>query len=197
MRVVVPYAESAWEGRPGVYPETRAALAADGQEPEYVDVGGSRTAYHDLLALLWADGRAFVVVEQDIVVRPGVVAELAACPRDWCGFAYSLSTGYYVGGLGCTRFAERLLRERPSVPAALDALPPDGLPRRWWQRLDTRLKSYLEGEGLSIHGHWPAVGHLNVGQQFRGAANCSRCGAPVPRERLVAGPPPYDCERCA
>ncbi len=186
-RVVVPYAR--------LYPETKAALEAAGVAAEYVNVAGDPTAYHGLVERLWADGTGWVNVEQDIVVRPGVVEELWACERDWCGFAYGIHMGYGAY-LGCTKFSARLCREHPGVVAALDQLPHDGTPRRYWGRLDTRLLQVLEQhEGLRIHTHWPAVGHLNPEQQVP-IFNCPRCGGAIADSEVQKGPPPYRCPKC-
>lgn len=188
MRVVVPYAT--------LYPETKVALESDGYLPEYRYTGATQSAYHETLAELWRAGEAFTVVEQDIVVWPGALAVLEACPEPWCGFAYELSTGYGAY-LGCTRFSQALLREHVGVFEGVDHLRPDGTPPRYWGRLDTRLKQVLETEGLRMHIHWPVVGHLNPSQQFIGAFNCGRCGAAIPRETTDAGPAPYPCARCS
>lgn len=189
MRVVVPYST--------LYPETRAALEADGIDAEYVYVGvGQDSTYHDLVERLWAEGRGWINVEQDIVPWPGALRQLWDCPCEWGGFAYGLAMGYGAY-LGCTKFSDSLVRERPGVVAAVAYLRDDGAPRRYWGRLDTRLKQVLEDqEQLTMHIHWPAVRHLNPSQRVP-IFNCPRCGAAVPDERVQQGPPPYPCERCA
>jgi hypothetical protein len=183
---VVPFA--------ALWPETRAALEADGRQAEYVHVGHSQTAYHELLLSLWREGRGFAIVEQDIVVFPGALAEMEACPEPWCGRAYNLGT--HLGSyLGCAKFSDTLVRDCPSVIDAIDRLPPDGTPRRYWGRLDSRLKQVLEDQlGLRQHIHWPAVEHLNP-DKGRFVANCVRCGGPIPWSTILASPPPYphDC----
>lgn len=187
MRVVVPYVD--------LRPEVRVAIEADGREAEYVYVGGRPEAYHELLLRLWGEGRGWVNVEHDVVVRPGAIAELEACPEPWCGFAYSLG-GYYGGTLGCTRFSDELVAGRPGVMPALDGLPFDGTPRRYWGRLDTRLQVVLEQhEGLRMHLHWPALDHLNPDKPPP-IYNCPRCGAAIPDDVARSGPPPLRCPAC-
>jgi hypothetical protein len=181
VRVIVPYAR--------LYPETKAALEADGWTPEYVRVGHDPTAYHTLVEGAWRQGETFAIIEQDIVPWPGSLTDLRDCPQPWCGFAYSLSTGYGAY-LGCTRFDGAMLRERSGVFDAIANLPPDGTPRRYWGRLDTRLKQVLEDGGLRMHVHWPAVGHLNPDQQPP-IVNRS-CGHEVPDWVVRMGP---DAER--
>lgn len=185
MRVIVAYAT--------LYPETKAALEADGYSPEYVDVGRSESAYHDLLASVWRTGRGFVNVEQDIVPWPGALARLIECPELWCGFAYSLSTGYN-STLGCARFQEALVHGHPTVFQEMDQLPLHGEAPRKWSRVDIRLKEILEDRhGLKMHIHWPAVGHLNPAQQPPFYNHT--CGAPLP-DAAVRNGPPYHCESC-
>lgn len=183
MRVVVAYAQ--------LYPETRAALEADGIAAEYEFTGASQTAYYELMARLWQQGRPFVLIEQDIVVWPGAVAALEACPEPVCGFAYELSTGW-GSWLGCTRFSERLITAEPGAFQAIDALPFDGTPKRYWGRLDTRLFQVLEAGGWAKHVHWPAVEHLHASQKFAGEFHCPH-GNPIPREVLMRQPWPYPC----
>ncbi len=162
-----------------LYPETRLSLESAGVEAEYVFVGGSQTAYHDLFERLWAEGRGFINIEQDMVVRPGVVEELWACRHDWCGFAYNISTGY-GSWLGCVKFSDDLVHTCPAAITDIDSLPPDGTPRRYWGRLDTRLQQVFEQRyQLRQHVHWPALWNLNPNQRPP-MYNCSRCGRPIP-----------------
>jgi hypothetical protein len=107
-RVVVPYARGPHSE--GLHPEVVAALEADGYAPETVDVSGSETAYHDLLARLWREGRTLVVVEHDIVVYPGAIGAMLDCPEPWCVTVYRVNAEY-EGYLGCVRFSGRLLAE--------------------------------------------------------------------------------------
>jgi hypothetical protein len=186
VQVVVPYAH--------LCPETRAALEADDITAYYAYVGADKTAYHSLLEFLWGQGKGFIVVEHDIVVRPGCVAELEACPHDWCGFSYSLSTGYGAY-LGFTKFSDALVSGRPAVFRSIAALRPDGTERRYWGRLDTRLKQVLEDrEGQTMHVHWPAVVHLNPTAN-RVRYNCAHCGGEFPPE-VTRMSEPWSCPRC-
>ena len=175
-----------------LYPETRAALEADGIAAEYVDVSGSPSAYHDALEAVWRGGVGFTVVEQDIVVWPGALKALWACEWDWCGYAYSIGT-HYGSYLGCVRFSDELVAGFPGAFDAIAVLPPDGTPRRYWGRLDTRLKSVLETAGHEMHVHWPLVGHLNPDKPDP-IINC-RCGRAVPYEIVRFGPP-WRCGQC-
>ncbi len=178
-----------------LYPETRAALDAAGVNAEYVNVAGDDYAYHALLSRMWSYGSGFINIEQDIVVRPDTVALLEACPEEWCGWAYPISAGY-GSWLGCVKFSDSLVRDRPGAFDATVNLPYDGTPRRHWARIDTRLAVVLEQhEGLRMHVHWPAVGHLNPLQRPP-IYNCTRCGAAIPDALVSAGPGPYACGRC-
>jgi hypothetical protein len=187
LRVIVPYVD--------LYPETRAALEADGQTPEYVDVRGSPSAYHEMLLRVWSEGQGFTVVEQDIVVRPGRIAELEACPEPWCASVYPISGGF-ITGLGHVRFSHALVRERTAVIERIDSLPFDGTPRRYWGRLDTRVgQSLMDHESLRVHRHLPPLRHLNPVQQPP-IFNCVKCGAAAPEEDMLEAEPPYTCRQC-
>jgi hypothetical protein len=186
MRVVVPYAT--------LFPETQAALEADGRTADYRYVGGLPTDYHDLVAALWRDGQGFIIVEQDIVVYNGALAQLEECPEPWCGCVYWLGTTFDTW-LGCTKFSDSLVKDHPEVMDVCAGLRENGMPRRDWARVDTRLAQVLRDNiGLSIHQHWPAVEHLNPDKLLRGAFNCVYCGDPLPWETVKRQPPPYPCE---
>ena len=199
MRVVVPYAASDRDARIGLYPAVRAALEADGVAAEYVDVSGSPTAYHELLAGLWREGQAFTVIEHDVVVRPGAIAELDRCPERWCCAVYRSAVGPLIGGLGCTRFSGQLLQEHPAVFRTIDHLPPDGTPRHYWGRLDTRLKIVLmQSEGVTPHAHYGLVDyHRSPDYAMQLTFNCDKCGAVIPPQLYTEMPPPYPCARCS
>ena len=185
MRIICPWVT--------LHPETKAALEADGQTPEYAYVGRSPEAYHDLLEQVWRRGNGFLVVEHDIVVTPGVLRQLWECACDWGGRAYSIGTAY-DSYLGCAKFSDALVGGNPGVFDAVANLRPDGTPKRYWGRLDTRLKQVLENMGQTMHIHWPAVDHLNPdkGTPF---VNCVQCGAAIPDEIVRLGPP-MKCPRC-
>lgn len=186
LRVVVPYAT--------LWPETKAALEADHREAEYHYVGGSPIAYHDLMLELWHSGQGFTVVEQDVVVYPGAIAELEACSNPWCGKSYWIGSSFDCY-LGCTRFSTALVQANPGVMDALDGLRDDGTPRRYWGRLDTRLGQVLNDQvGIAICKHWPAVEHLNPDKALKGGINCSLCGEPIAWETAKRTPPPWPCE---
>ena len=187
MRVVVPYVS--------LWPETKAALDATGRTIEYVNLGrDNMTAYGDLLANVWHEGRGFLVVEQDIVPFPGAMDELEACPEPWCGRPYWIGT-QFDAYLGFTKFSDALVREQPGVTDAIDQLPFDGTPKRYWGRLDTRLSQVLrDNYGLHIHKHYPCVEHLNPDKALRGAINCAECGEPLSWATVLRTPPPWPCE---
>ena len=162
MRIVIPYV------RGGLKPETRAWGEQNGAELH--DLTNDDEAYFGLVARLWRDGQAFMVVEQDVVPPEGAPEDLATCPEPWCGHPYPYipcSLGYsmmVLGELGCTRFTEALLSEIPAamVDAAAVRLPPpftsDG--GRHWLRLAPRLRVALEGHGVHFHAHPPAAEHV-------------------------------------
>lgn len=151
MRVICPHVT--------IQPETRAALDASGYPWEAISTAGPDTAYHELLAGLWADGRTFALVEHDIVPWRGALAELEACPEPWCAFTYPYQGGMHAG-LGCARFRDSLLGAFPSAVAATLAEESPVHPRGFWCSLDDRLSRSLRRLGARQHVHSPAVGHL-------------------------------------
>ncbi len=186
MRVIVPYAT--------LWPETKAALEADGRQCEYIYVGGSPTAYHDLIAGVWAEGHAFTVIEQDIAPYPGAVAELEACLQPWCGHPYWIGTTFGTY-LGCTRFSEEFVHANPGVMDECVAIADSATPPKYWGRVDTRLGQVLNDHyGLTVHNHYPAVDHLNPDKALRGGINCTECGEPIAWKAVMRTPPPWPCE---
>ena len=186
MRIIVPWAKE--------FPEVRAALEADGRQAEYVYVGGSPTAYHELFLGLWHEGHGWINVEQDIVTFPGAIAELEACPELWCARAYWLGA-VFGAFLGFTKFSDDLVRNNPGVMEAIDRLRDDGTPRHYFGRLDTRLSQVLMDQlGLTIHLHWPAVEHLNPEKKMRGGVNCTECGRSLPWRVIRLEPSQWTCD---
>ena len=184
MKVVVPYATLS----PGVL----EALREGGSVPEPVYVGDTPTSYHGLVERLWQHGETFLLVEQDVIVRADTAGVLEACPDGWCGFAYSIGS-HYGAYLGCTRFRAEFLADHAGAFAAIAQLRDDGTPRRYWGRLDTRLKQVLETQGAVMHVHWPALEHLNLDKP-EPIYNCASCGRAIPGEVARSGPPPYPCD---
>ena len=98
------------------------------------------------------------VVEHDIVVGPDTLAELDACPHDWCAFPYSYINGYHHG-LGCTKFSAALIGRNPAAFRQVGTMSDQNHPERHWCRLDGWLDIVLRRNGEAIHSHWPLVEH--------------------------------------
>lgn len=147
-----------------IHPDTAAALADIAVR--YVEMVDD-TSYYRLLADLWAAGDTFVVVEHDIVVRPGVADELMACPEDWCGFPYRFLGGLH-NGLGCAKFSARLLAEHPNVIADTSEEHTPTHPRNHWCNLDDRITRQLVRRGVAKHAHGPPVEHRKAGRTGHG-----------------------------
>lgn len=155
--ILAPYTDA------GQHPEARRLLAAHAPGPvTWARIApGDDTAYARLLADAWRAPGDLVVVEHDVGIRPGVIAELLACPRPWCGFSYPVGDVLLVA-LGCTKFSAKL---REQLPAAMDAAAADtdsGVPAGDWRRLDVRLAAVLENAGHARHRHDPPVEHYHV-----------------------------------
>src|SRR6267378_3682739 len=80
----------------------------------FVDVSGSDEAYWELLASLWSKGRTFVIVEQDVIVRPDSLDELLACHHPWCSFQVPY-VGKLYAGLSCEKFSAELIARHPDA----------------------------------------------------------------------------------
>src|ERR1035437_668772 len=77
-RVILPYTR--------FEPKVREAIDATGWNYEPFDVSASDDAYWKLLRVLWGDGKTFIIIEHDIVIRPGTLRQLAGCVSHWCCF---------------------------------------------------------------------------------------------------------------
>ena len=152
MRLVVPYTS--------LRPETAAALAASGFpfEEARVDDGDG---YWRLLSGLWEAGEPFAIVEQDIVVGPGTLPDLAACPRDWCSFGYPYFVSDNYHGLGCVRFSAALLARVPDAMDRVGEMSDATHPAKHWCRIDGWLQLALRKAGEPRCEHLPPVGHLH------------------------------------
>jgi hypothetical protein len=157
VRVICPYTPA------GLRPETETALEALGRPVEMVDVSGSDHAYAALVETLWADGRAFLLVEHDMLPTPAAVAAMEDCPRWWCANPYRVNhqPGETIVGLGFVRFRAQLLAAEPDAAAAAGRYA-GARPARHWALVDARLARVLSGRGYQAHHHTPAVGHLHL-----------------------------------
>lgn len=152
LRVICPFVVPEPAKR-GLHPFCEAALARYAPEAEMVDLGSRHDAYYALLREVWADGKAFLLVEHDIELHEAVIPELGACQEPWCLYAYNIGwpPAPVRSALGCVRFSARLLAEFPDAIA--------GLPVRGWQQLDCSLYPRLREAGFRPHEHEPLVAH--------------------------------------
>ncbi len=128
-------------------------------------------AYWRLLKSMWAEGHTFVLLEHDIVIEEGVIADLLACPGWFCGRAYLMMGAAFGAAFGCTKFDARLIALYPNawddIVACHDQMPgayfrPGEGPTHW-RSLDSRFAWLLQriyGFGIQCT-HWPAIPHLN------------------------------------
>lgn len=163
MRLIVPYAPGKlrWE--------TIEALQTAGLEPEYRLCEGNH-GYWELLDSLWGRcGDDLVIVEQDIVVNPGSVAELVACPEHWCAFPYQYAGRGLTAGLGCVKFSRRIQDRGDNIMQRVGDMPGDRThPRKHWCRLDIQIAQEVGAWHVSRHIHQPPVGHLSNGHAAHG-----------------------------
>ena len=156
------------------FDEALAAVKTVFDQVETVNTSGDDGAYWNCLSQIWdaPDSRDLLVVEQDIVVHPGVAEQLARCPRPWCEFPHRQRGGgpndLTWKGLGCDRYSAELRRRVRSadiIKRAKDDHAPDSnwydRDHLFWNAIDGPLFRALESAGYECHRHGPPVGHLN------------------------------------
>ena len=141
------------------------------------------TDYADDLRQVWRMPGDLVVVEQDVVVPRGAIAELLACDADWCTHPHWTGERYDTQTLGLAKFSAGLrfvyphLADRalagPWRQGPGPALPADGAqpvlsedPRQWpttapWTECDSRLAVLLNREIGPPCVHHPPTLHLH------------------------------------
>lgn len=144
MNVVVPYTVLA--------PETRASVPADARRVRT----GRPGDYHRLLVRLWGARRTFILVEHDVVPRPGLLEEMWDCPRDWCAAPYRCGT-IVTTALGCTKFSGQLQARNADAVTRMK--------QREWFNLDGQLVGTLHQHGEAEHVHGPPVRHLKYDRE--------------------------------
>lgn len=152
-----------------IFPESLESIREAAPEMAVTDAGPD--AYWSLLRDLWRSGDDFCIVEQDMVVPPGALASLEACPELWCGVPYELY-GVYGVWHGVTRYRGALTWRLPHLP--------DEIEHRSWEQLDSAWINHLRDEGYAeAHWHWPAARHLRFTPDLEQSRffNCVRCGA--------------------
>jgi len=113
--------------------------------------------YARLMAELWRGGRAFVIVEHDVVIDAAKLHELLSCPEPWCGFPYLQvpdPNSEPVLGLGFTKFERKALEVLPDMPERLDGAP--------WQNVHYITSALHYEAGLTQHRHEPPVRNLKA-----------------------------------
>jgi hypothetical protein len=159
-RVICPHTDK-------LSPEVFWALQASGNDFEMVDVGGSDSAYYELVSGLWRAQRSFTLVEHDIVVSWGTLASFNNCGHEWCASKYTYLRGNYWG-LGCTRFRAPLLKRYPDLMDEVGEYDAPNHGKRHWCSLDQALTTSLKSRKVDwphVHGE---VRHLSDGQPAHG-----------------------------
>lgn len=153
-KVIVPFTR--------LHPQVWPALAAAGiMHPRFVELP-KWDSYSQLLKELWAEEETFVLVEQDIIIRPGVVEELIDCPEPWCGFLNDVGLGIWPT-LGCTKFDATYQRRFPELLERAARVRVANLRAGHWRHMDVAIDRVFHRE-LEIRGphpHSPAVVHAS------------------------------------
>ena len=169
MRIVYPFTEE------GYTPESWESLVDEGNRIEAVNVGGSDSVYGELLVELWEKGETFLVVEHDIILPAGIVAEYKACDEEWCSSPYAyfdMPVTTSGGGLGCTKFSSGLMARWPTMMRRAMEIPYTGHAPWHWCGCDWRTYTALRAGGLGA-SEWPAERHQTHTEVKHRAGKCS------------------------
>jgi len=178
MAIVVPHV-------PGMLRErTRQAVIGEcGPAARFIPDPGGGFYYSDLLRKLWREGGPLVIVEQDVVPPPGSIAQLLACPEEWCGHMLPAQGRLISQSFGLVKFSAALIERLPLLMDKAMARPPwlrtmrslklgepnlfpEGGEPTWpstvaWPSCDIYLGRDLMASGVAWHRHEPAVEHLH------------------------------------
>lgn len=148
MNLLVPYVK--------LHPEVAKLDAV------FVDTSGP-TAYWDLLAERWRQGKTFIVLEQDKVPEPGLLQQLWDCSRGWCSVSTpmreTIDSAPYPS-LSCTKFGAALMARYPRLLEWVGELDL-GYGKKEWSRLDLGISALLQTHWGPPHWHDGVVEHLH------------------------------------
>jgi len=159
-RIVIPFAEN------GLADEVREL--GESLDAKFVLTPRNDTeAYFRLMARLWSEGEAFMIIEADVLPTVETVHEMWNCPEEWCHGYWEEGGIKHSQWLGCARFSDSLLRRAPDIMEKTVG----EWARHWAQQdlaLDLALRAIRDGRGP--HLHHPAVTHLHHEMEQRRAA---------------------------
>lgn len=120
---------------------TVEAILAQAPHAEFFDVSGKPDAYFEMFARVWSAAQDFLLIEHDIVIQPGTLAALDACPEPWCACPIGVEvkrSGRNEAYFQCNRWRAEVMLERPDVTE----IPTQ---RRHWGTLDAFLLARMRG----------------------------------------------------
>lgn len=117
--------------------------------------------YHNIIAEVWNLRQGVVIVEQDNVIRSGVIQELWDCSEDWCGFTYNIGGVEHKECLGCTKFSQKLMVDNPDLMERAGEIK-RGCPEKCWHKVDGMMVEVLRARGYTFHAHTPSIEHLHT-----------------------------------
>ena len=120
-------------------------------QPELVKVGDA-AEYWTALRDAWAEGKEFIVVEQDVMVWQGAIESLSTCTHDWCTLPTMCHGRMISTTFGCIKFGQQLIERRPGWW--------DDIPTTWFH-LDANFTDKMGWPFIKPHVHGPAATHLN------------------------------------
>lgn len=160
------------------HPAAEKSIRAHAPQAVLVDVTGDDHAYWRQIRARWTGQQDLVLIEQDIEIPEGGVAELAGCDRDWCCYAYTIfrNRQRLRHGLGFTKFSAAAQKKiSPRQIAETFALCKGCKGNGCWHHLDGAITGLLRAEGMSPHVHGDVIHHHDYGtgpmaQEVRGRA---------------------------
>lgn len=117
------------------------AVIEQAPHAEFFDVSARPDSYYEMFRRVWADAQDFVLIEHDIVIRPGTIEALDACPEPWCACPIGVEakrSGRDEAYFQCNRWRREMMLERPDVTE----IP---IQRRHWGTLDAFFLARMRG----------------------------------------------------
>jgi hypothetical protein len=146
---------------PGELQEKVKAAVADQTGDQYETMPLDKrdpTGFGRTLAALWPQGRNLIIVAQDVVPPPSSLAELDACPEQWCTYYYPTEASSATFGLGLVKFSALLMGACPDLARDASVHPEsvEDYTVPWWE-LDSAYERELIRLGIARHSHGTAV----------------------------------------
>src|SRR3984893_2068051 len=151
MKVVIAYVS--------LHPKTVQAVWDSVDELDdvrWADTSGSDSAYYELLADMWAEREAFVLLEQDKIPAPFALRDLYGCESQWCTYPVPMAHNGQpcdFCSLSCTKFGAELVTGCPDLMQRVGKLDM-GFGPKHWNRLDMSMALECARAMRKPTAHW-------------------------------------------